>query len=337
MRSAALNSPQAVSAVTAFQRRGYVGYTYQTLHQWNLPDRSRTDTDVSAEDLRNLKFFNTKSRQQWDYNRVDDTVNGFSEFRKTSHRPDFSGMREETVLHDLHTPKKYSLHDHFDEYTKPGADRKYQAACAVKEVWDAAESYYPGEQFKRNRPGFRSVPKEILNKQTWYHWSDFLGKWDEINATVRTRSWNPNWPPQGLEVPVLETRRRYKWGGDHPGLMNEQDRFSWYNASHDQNVRIGFVELCISIAVLIVLWYENKYRYLRLIFISQQNGMWYPNRVLMATGGSIQRSLEEDYWWQRPISEFSNQGEFWYQNEVLFGYINHLKRRDAREEIEAAL
>ena len=48
------------------------------------------------------------------------------------------------------------------------------AAIAVREQWDADEFYYPGEKWKRNRPSFRSVPAELLNKQSWYHWIDLI-------------------------------------------------------------------------------------------------------------------------------------------------------------------
>lgn len=322
-------SASAASSLVS-QRRTYVGFKFSSIHAWKLPYGANS-TKVTKEELNATKY-NTKSREQWNYNRVDDTVNAFSEFRKVDHRPDFSGLREHTLLNDTHTPQEYRLMDHFDEYTKPGSDRKYQAACAVKEQWDADESYYPGEQWQRNRPGFRSVPKEILNRQSWYHWRTMFKNFDEIQATIRTRSWNPNWPPPGMKLPTFNTKKEFAYGADDPALMAEADRFAWFLSNVEYNFRVGFYEYILTFFAALLVWVETRYRFRQVQMRSQTNGMWYPGRVLVSPYGSI-TNLDEVYWWQRPLTEFKNQGEVWFHNQVRYGYANHLKKRDEMEAV----
>lgn len=182
------------------------------MYGWRLPYGS-PHTKITREELEKTRYFTQKPHDKWDYHRVEQNIDSQSEFRKTDGREGFfQGMREDnSTLHhgSLHTPGKYRLYEYFDEYTKPGVNTKLAAAYAVKEQWDAEEFYYPGEAWRRNRPGFRSVPKELLNRQTWYHWSDTIAQWDKIQPTMRTRSWNPDWPPPGYKVPKMEGKRSF--------------------------------------------------------------------------------------------------------------------------------
>lgn len=290
---------------------------------------------MTKEELDNIRFFTQRSKDKWDYHRVDENINSSSEFRKTHDRPEFEqGMREDnsTTDHgDLHTPKKYRLYEHFDEYTKPGVNKKVAACYAVKEQWDAEEFYYPGEAWKKNRPGFRSVPKELLNRQTWYHWSDTIMKWDEIQPTIRTRSWNPDWPPPGYKVPSMHCKKEFVFGVEDPAVVSEVERYNWYRSWSDSNLRCGWKDIWLFGVLFGAMYYMARNALDIVSMRAMMSNMFYPGRQFIRSFGTPRDWETDVFWWQRPLEEFPNQGEVWYINESRYKYINYIKKRDAME------
>lgn len=319
------------------QRRGYHGFQFASFHGWKLP-YGASSTKVRKEELDKEPYFTQKPHDKWDYNRIDEQINASSEFRKKEGREGFyQGQREDnsTTNHgSLHTPSHYRLYDYFDEYTKPGTDKKLAAAYAVKEQWDAEKFYYPGEAWQKNRPGFRSVPKELLNRQTWYHWSDTITKWDEIQPTIRTRSWNPDWPPPGYHVPKMHCKKEFYFGVEESGLVSEIERYNWFRSWSDSNMRCGWKEIPLFILLFSGLWIVARNAQSVNTWRAMMSNMYYPGRQMIRPFGVPKNWENGTLWWQKPLEDFPNQGEVWYLNETRFGYINHLKERDAREWVE---
>eukprot|EP00796_Vickermania_ingenoplastis_P004916 gene4916-3528_t len=322
------------------QRRAYHGFQFASFHGWTLPYGNKS-TKVSKEELEKLKFFTQRPNSKWDYNRIDENINSSSEFRRTENREGFyEGQREDgsTTHHgSLHTPSHYRLYEYFDEYTKPGVNKKLAAAYAVKEQWDSEKFYYPGEAWQKNRPGFRSVPKELLNRQTWYHWSDTIMKWDEIQPTIRTRSWNPDWPPPGYHMPKLQCKKEFYFGVEEEGLVSEIERYNWFRSWSDNNLRCGWREIPIFMIFFGMLYWVARNAQAVNSWRAMMSNMYYPGRQMIRPFGVPNDWEAGSFWWQKPLEEFPNQGEVWYLNKTRFGYINHLRERDAKEKAASAL
>lgn len=341
-RAAACVAPGSCNVRVALTeaRRGWAFFQFSNFHGWTIPYGGKR-TNITKEELQNFRYFNTKSREQWDYNRIDESVTQRSEFRDTSSRPTFeTGQRpDNSFVNDYHphTPKKYSLHDYFDEYTKPGVNKKVAACYAVKENWDADEFYYPGESWQKNRPGFRSVPKEILNRDTWYHWSDVFTKVGDLQATLRTRSWNPQWPPPGYKMPKMSCKKEFIFGAEDPSVVTEIERYYWYRSWMDNNMRVGFQELFLFVNLAVVLYYYARSGNSNMVRRSMFSNLYYPGANFLRPFG-VPRDWENEYfWWQEPLDTFPNQGEVYYMDKMRFGYMRHLEQRDAREALEAQL
>lgn len=286
--------------------------------------------------------FHTKSRQEWDYNGIDERINAQSQFRDTSQRPTFeTGPRPDNTTaftaSYYNPPHVKKLHEYFDDYTRPGTDAKAEAARAVSEHWDAKEFYYPGEAWQRNRPSFRSVPAELLNRQTWYHWTEMISKAHEIFPTFRPRMWNPIWPPPGYKVAKLQTKREFQYGNDDPGLIQEAERWFWHKSWLENNVRQGPWEFVgyflfgwwfISVAT----W--DQFDLKRKAMFSNQ---YYPGRQIVRSVGEPKDWEKENWWWQEPLEMWPNQGEIWFMGAVRWKYFNHVKKQEEAEKMKAAL
>lgn len=318
--------------------RGYHGFQFGGFHGWTLP-YGAANTRVTREELQDIKYFKNAPGSKWAYNRIDENINSQSEFRQTAGREEFfEGQREDnsTMHHgSLHTPGKYRLYEYFDEYTKPGSNKKMAAAYALKEQWDAEEFYYPGEVWQRNRPGFRSMPKELLNKQTWYHWSHTLTQWDKIQPTIRTRSWNPDWPPPGYHVPKLQCKKEFVFGIEEEGLVSEVERYNWFRSWSDSNMRCGWMEIPLFGMLFFTLWWLARNAQSVTAMRAMWSNLYYPGRTMIRPFGVPEDWETGCFWWQRPLEEFPNQSEVWYMNQSRFGYLNYIKQRDAREKLMA--
>jgi len=339
MQRALTTSAVGVTPSALFHsRRTYFAFQFANFHGWTLPYGGK-QTKVTKEDLQNMRYFNTRSREKWDYNRIDETINASSEFRDRTNRPDFDGTRvdKEGVEGHTHTPGHYRLHHHFEEYSKPGIDPKFGAAMAVKEQWDADEFYYPGDAWKKNRPGFRSVPKEILNKQTWYHWTDTIFKMDEVQTTYRCRSWTPNWPPPGYKVPKLQCQKKFEFGVEDPSVVAEVERYYWYRSWIDNNLRSGPKESILILVGAFLFWAVSRDANDQWVQLSMFSNMYYPGRTLIRSFGTPKDWETDCFWWQRPLEEFPNQGEVWHMSETRYGYMRYIEKRDERERLEAQL
>jgi hypothetical protein len=333
---------QQISASPALlvAKRSWAYFQFANFHGWSLPYGAK-QSNVTKEDLQSFRYFNTRSRKQWDYNRIDENITSNSEFKDRTGRETFDyGMREDNSnvnSGSMHTPSHYSLHDHFDAYTKPGIDKKFAAAVAVKEQWDAEEFYYPGEAWQRNRPGFRSVPKELLNRDTWYHWTDMWTKLDEVQSTNRTRSWNPQWPPQGYKVPRLSCKKEFIHGAEEPGLVAEVERYYWYRMWAEGNIRTGPRDIFLFGFVFLIFYYYARQAMDVNSMRSMYSNLHYPGRNAIRPFGTPKDWETGCFWWQKPLEEFPNQGEIYHMNGMRFGYMRYLEKRDEREKIEAQL
>lgn len=326
----------AVTAgATLVSTRAYHAFQFGGINYWKLPYGANS-TNVTKEELESIRFFTDKPRDKWDYQRIDENINASSEFHRTEGREEFfQGQREDnsTTQHgSLHTPSKYRLYEYFDEYTKPGEDQKVAACYAVKEQWDASEFYYPGEAWQKNRPGFRSVPKELLNRQTWYHWSDTIVKWDEIQPTMRTRSWNPDWPPPGYQVAKMQCKKEFAFGIEDEGLVSEVERYNWFRSWSDNNLRLGWMEVPLLVLLALGMYLVARNAGSVTAMRSMYSNLYYPGRTMVRPFGVPENWETGCFWWQRPLEEFPNQNEVWLMNQTRFGYINFIKQRDAREK-----
>eukprot|EP00760_Papus_ankaliazontas_P035650 PhM_4_TR7954/c0_g1_i1/m.2957 len=297
---------------------------------------------VNKEEVRNWKWDN-KAREPFGYNRVDDHVNDTSEFRKP--RDSFTnGPREcNEMANDWSygNPKKYKrLHEYFDEYSKPGTNPKVEAVRAVKEYWDASEFYYQGETWKRNRPSFRSVPQEILNKQTWYHYTQWVTTYNKYATTARPRATNPLWPPPGYKLPEFVTEKKFLWGCEDPGLVAEIERWMWHRMWFENVSRVGPWEIGPFLFGLYWGYYNMRSMQDYLNMLKVFSGLYFPGQHMVRAFGEPKDPIKEGWWWQKPLEEWPNQGDIWYLKNCRFGYIDYVKKRDeerakAKAEAEA--
>lgn len=342
--AAASGAAALVASTLNVQRRhSWSPYVYYKRGQakWEVPGPGQChETKANLENLR----YNTKTRSQWDYNRIDERITAESEFTKMDDRPDFGGPREESaqsMYSYMYTnpPKTKKLWEHFDEYTKPGSNAKLEAARAVGEHWDSKGSYYPGEAWQRNRPSFRSVPKELLNKQTFYHWSDWVLRNEEMQGASRPRMWNPIWPPPGYKVPKMVCKREFVFGVEEPGIVHEIERWYWHRNWFENNCRQGPVEIILYVALAYFLYYAARRNMWYFNMRTMMSNMWYPGRHGLRNFGEPADPNTECWWWQEPLEnrkEFPEAGLTWYTNEIRFGYINWRKREEERQRMEAA-
>lgn len=315
----------------------YVFYT-RGQAKWTVPGPGQCiATKAGIESTK----YNTKSRQQWDYNKIDERITAQSEFTKMDDRPDFGGPREQDGFSMYsymykNPPNTKKLHEHFDAYTQPGSDPKLEAARAVKEHWDAETHYYPGEAWQRNRPSFRSVPKELLNKQTFYHWTDFFTKQEQMQTTLRPRTWNPIWPPPGYKVPKMVCKREFVFGVEEPGLVHEIERWYWHRNWFENNCRQGPWEIPLFFMLCYTLWYAARRNEWYFNMRMMMSNMWYPGRHGIRNFGEPADPNTDRWWWQEPLEnrkEFPEHALTWYLNEIRFGYINYLKREEERKKM----
>ena len=327
------------SLYLAVSRRSYIHFTYSSFNHWQLPCGA-SDTNVSKADLDRRTYNKTKSRTQWNYTRIDETVNMNSQFRDSSKRPDFDGPREDnSQFHKggVHgTPKHYRLSDWFDEYSKPGSNKKIMALEALKEQWDADEFYYPGETWKKNSPAFRSVPKELVNKQTWAN-KEVLSKSPEIFATLRNRPFHPQWPPPGMKIPRMNAKKEFEFGIEDPALVAEVERYAWYRSWVDANCRMGPREIFIFLSTIAVMWFWMRYSRSNTLMYTKMANLWYPGRSLVRAFGEPIDPNVDCFWWQEPTHTFPNKGVVYWLGNIHTCYIDHLKERDEKELLEAQL
>lgn len=321
------------------RRTSVAGYHfYVGFNRYALPG----DPRVTKAEVDSWKF-ETKSRSQWDYQGINERVTAASEFGNMRARPDFEGPRaDNSTLHAASLrsdqPHFKKLHEHFDEYCQPGTNKKVAAALAIKEFWDADNFYYPGETYRRNRPSFRSVPAELLNKQSWYHWSDCYLKWHEISATSRSRQFtSPMWPPPGYKKPIFQTKREFVFGVEEPGLMSEVERWSWARAWHEANNRMGPWEIIAWGITLLVMYHMMREMGCNQKWKSMHANQYYPGRQFIRSWGEPKDWDKENWWWQEPLETFPNQGEVWYFTNQRFKYINHLKKVAEEERLAREL
>lgn len=324
-----------------WQQRRWIGHPYSyggAIIAWRLPHRA-DDTDFTDE-MRKMKFYNTKGRDQWDYNKIDETLSNYSEFRNAN-RPEFDGPREDNSTintGDLHTPKHLKrLYEHFDKYTKPGTNPKFEALMAVGEQWSADEFYYPGEKWQRNKPSFRSVPKELLNKTTYYFGSPFFEKFQQQMVLQRQRSWCPRWPPPGFKVPKLQCKKEFEFGVEDPGVVGEVERFFWFKSWEIHNVRYNFGSVMAVLGLLALMYYIATIQLTTTMWRMVHSNMWYPGRVWLRTRGEILNpdDPKDVFWWQVPQEQLGMYALLWYQQKIKFKYNVEIKARDEREAAEA--
>lgn len=329
---------QALAAPLTQHQKREVGLPFYGMNRWALNGYGQPI--VNKEDMENMKF-DTKSRAQWDYQGINERITAQSAFTDSSQRKEFfTGPRPDhrtTFAGSFKTPPEFSrLYEYFDEYTKPGSNKKLQAAFAVREHWDADNWYYPGESWKRNRPSFRGVPPELLNTQTWYHWTDMIANADKIWPTLRPRNWNPNWPPPGYRVPKLWTKREFSFGVEEPGLMTEVERWGWYKNWMEMNQRIGPYEVWLWVLAIWIMYKiargMGSPMRMRLMFAN----LWYPGRQLIRQFGEPRDWRTDNWWWQEPLETWPNQGEVWFFSEQRFKYMNHCKRKEEALKLKEA-
>jgi len=296
------------------------------IHEYRLPGQPK----VSHDEVKNWPPHANK-REPYGYNRVDDFVNVSSEFRKP--RKWFDGPRQDNTAPNewrYTNPASYKpLHEYFDEYTQPGRDKKMQAVLAVREYWDSSEFYYQGETWKRNRPGFRSVPQEMLNRETWYHYVQWIKGYHHYATTARPRQVNPLWPPPGYKLPEFATKKVFKFGLDDPGLIMEVERWAWHRLWIDNISRYGPWELLTWIICLSYMYYNMRIGQDNLNMLKVFGGLYFPGQHSVLAHGEPYDPVKEGFWWQQPLDTWPNKAEVWLYNEQRFGYANYIKKRDA--------
>jgi hypothetical protein len=307
---------------------------------WRLPGNSMPIGD--SHKLKNIKYFNTKSRSQWDYQGIDEKITNQSQFKDLSQREDFNGPRKDhqVTYHyslDSNGHGYTRLHEYFDEYTQPGIDKKAAIARSVKEHWDADEFYYPGETWRRNRPSFRSVPQELLNKQTWYHWIDLAYNLNELAVTYRNRMWNPQWPPPGHKMPKFNTTREFVFGVDDPALVAEIERWYWFRNWFENNMKQGPWEWLGYFMFGVWFWATVRSQHCNTKYKAMLANMYYPGRQAFRSFGEPKDWATERWWWQEPLETWPNQGEVWFCGEMRWKYINMKKKEDAETKLRDEL
>jgi hypothetical protein len=332
------------SALNDQRRHAWSPHLWYTRGTGQLRSPGRGAPIVTKEQLA-AKIYHTKSRSQWDYNRIDERLTAASEFTRMDNRPDFGGPREADAEEAraypyVNSPKWKKLHEHFDEYIKPGTDPKVQACRAVKEHWDSEYFYYPGEAWQQNRPSFRSVPKELLNKQTFYHWSDWILRPEELQTTTRPRSFNPIWPPPGYKVPKMVCKKEFIFGVEEPGLVHEVERYYWHRMWFENNCRQGWIEVPLMLGLLGLFYYVARKNSFFWQMRVQTGNMWYPGRRMIRCFGEPRDPAKERWWWQEPLENtksFPEEGMTWYLSEVRFGYARWVKEQEERKKLEAVV
>ena len=300
---------------------------------WKMPSNVRSR--VRKEDL--PPFFTTKSRDQWDYKRIDDTINAQSEFRKTEHRPQWESLRDdmgEEITGSTHTPSHYRLWHHFDEYVNM-KDKRVAAAVAVKEQWNSENFYYPGEEFMQNRPGFRSVPKEILNKQTRYDYGS-MEFFKKLQETMRHRPTVPHWPPPGYKMQPMNCKKQFEFGTDDPNLVSEVERYYWYTCwRFETNIRFGPDALLRLACTVFFFYYMMRDTATTVVKRAMENGFYYPGRFLMRPWGVPRDWNDENdhFWWQKPLDEFPCTGLIYWFSRHQFGMIHDENQRLRRASL----
>lgn len=312
-------------------------------------------TPVDSNYIRNMRF-NPKSREQWDYNKIDETITKQSEFTSRAGREDFDNPAREIKFADMNsnqhmnTPKTgvRNLHEYFDQYTQPGDDasKKKMAAEAVQEFWDAENWYYPGETWKQNRPSFRSVPKEIINKETYYGNVDLFYKWEVICSSVRPRVNNPRWPPPGLNMGTYYLgesawRNTYQPQADKnnfvPASGPEADRYLYYS---NWNVELGKRWTFVNILSFVFLIYFCQEIWNLICFYMyymptyKWANKWYPGYWSMALEGEWKHEKDK-FFWQEDLDNtywFNDQSRVYYESEDAMRWIRWF---DRQKELQA--
>lgn len=331
-------APAASSASTAslqtVQRRTYMPFVGP--NRFVMPGQPII-TKAQAENMK----FQAKSREQWDYQGIDEKLTAQSTLNNQSRREEFDGPRPDNSTCFAgslkNAPHFKRLHEYFDEYNKPGGNKSADAIRAVREHWDSENFYYPGESWQRNRPSFRSVPAELLNKQTWYHWTEIITKFEDISATTRHRAWNPIWPPPGYKVPKLWTKREFQFGVEEPGLLSEIERWYWHKQWFESNQRQGPWEALLWMLTLSFMYDVATRNEDNVKMKSMYANMYYPGRQCIRSKGEPRDWEKDNWWWQEPLETWPNQGEIWYWSEIRYKYINHIKKRDAEEALKAEM
>lgn len=305
------------------------------VHEYRLPGAPH----VTKEEVKAWPpHRNTK--EPFGYNRVDDFVNLGSEFRKprdafdTGPRPDNSMSNNWSYNNP---PKHKRLHEYFDEFTQPGTDPKMNAVRSVKLYWDSKDFHYQGEQWRRNRPAFLSVPQEILNRESWYHYTQYVRGYHVYITTARPRQVNPIWPPPGYKLPAFSTKKVFKFGFDDPGLVMEIERWAWSRLWIDSVARFGPWELILWVIALTWMYYNMRAGQDNLNMFKVFAGLYFPGQHSILAHGEPMDPVKEGWWWQKPLEEWPNQGEIWFMREQRFGYINYIKKRDAERAALAAV
>jgi len=295
---------------------------------------------INSDYIKSKTFHDVKGRDQWDYNKIDETLTRQSEFNNMEGRDMFYGTRDYDIKYGQpamqdetwcnHPKRVKPLHQYFDEYTQPGTDDKYEAARAMQEHWDSENFYYPGENWKRNRPAFRAVPKEVLNKETWYNFVSCCQNVEKICTQHRPRNWVPRWPPPGFRMPKYPARKDLHIGLEHPELVHEYERWYWYRMWDHQNVRYGWAELvffwwCFWLGWVTMKTATGQQLMMHLVWSNQ----WYPGKFMVRSYGEA-NNAEDGFWWQYPLDDtqwFKDPGFIWYFNEIRFGFINYENRQ----------
>ena len=65
--------------------------------------------------------------------------------------------------------------------------------------------------------------------------------------------------------------------------------------------------------------------------------MYYPGRQFIRSFGEPLDWEKDDWWWQRPLESFPNQGQVWWFENSRYKYINYLKKVEEEERVAAEL
>ena len=340
--ASAADSELAMSHSTMFVQRRY-WYAYSNLERYVLPGHNLVDRyDTSKYE------FNVAPRDKWDYQGVNEKLTSQSVFNNVEDRDQFDGPRQtnETCTEGSYgghfgNPKKHKkLHEYFDEYTKPGAtehEQKVMAAKAVHEQWGSKFFYYPGEASTRNRPSFRSVPHEILNRHTWYNAFSLFKEMNKCMTLHRNRAQNPMWPPPGYRIAPMETRRRFLFGIEEPGIVTEFERFSWWQCWRDNNLRFGPAEFLAMLLMWYQMYVNAKCSRQHLNIRAMSGNLHYPGRSWLRSYGEPQDWTKGNFYWQEPAETFHNASEFWYWHKMRMGLHELRTTGDAEAEIQAKI
>ena len=309
-----------------------------SVSNFNLSGHSTGRTPMGApkatkRDYDNIRYFNTKPRDKWDYDRIDEQINQSSEFRdKTNREQFFEGPRKDNSNLNsggMHTPHHYRLYEYFDEYTKPGVNKKVAAALAVEEQWKKTEQF-PSETFVKDRPGFRSVPKEILHRNTYYSHFLMLDNAEKVWTEHRPRAWCPHWPPPGYKMQRMQCKKEFTFGVEEVSLVAEIERFNWYKAWQETNTRLGWRE-CLAVVTngISFIWFQRNHGELT-VMRAHMSGMMYPGRFFIRSNGTPKDWETGSFWFQKPLKEFpiyaQRMGEA--QRSYWRGYIDYTRKQE---------